>query len=293
MSLTSEQLKEELRRRQEQRSALAKITPNVISKMNSVELDDWQLRVVTSNRNVILNCSRQVGKSLTTAITAVYCILTNPGATVIVLAPTQNQSKLLLRTIKRFWLPFKAAFPEDLESEMHLRLKNDSVIYALPGKESSVRGISAPKLIIIDEASKVDDSLYYSIRPMLAVSTEGKIVALSTPWGKRGWFYQEWSSTDNKDFWEKIKITAYDCKRIPREFLIQERKSLPPPIFASEYMGEFGDTTSSVFASEIVVNALSEEVSPLFSGGTFTISTDDSVSPIFDSTNEGLTGVAV
>jgi hypothetical protein len=39
----------------------------------------------------------------------------------------------------------------------------------------------------------VDDALYASVRPMLAVSG-GRIIALSTPFGRRGWFHAAWES---------------------------------------------------------------------------------------------------
>jgi hypothetical protein len=82
----------------------------------------------------------------------------------------------------------------------------------LPGKPASrrittsvyttIRGYT-PILIIIDEASRVPDDLYRAVRPMLAVS-HGQIVAISTPFGQRGWFFNEWES-DRK--WKRVKIT--------------------------------------------------------------------------------------
>ncbi len=75
---------------------------------------------------------------------------------------------------------------------MTLRLENGSRIVSLPGTEGTVRGFSGVALLIVDEASRVDDALYHAVRPMLAVS-HGKLVLLSTPWGKRGFFYREWA----------------------------------------------------------------------------------------------------
>ena len=63
---------------------------------------------------------------------------------------------------------------------------------ALPGNEMTTRGYSDVGLLVVDEASRVSDELYYSIRPMLAVSG-GRLIALSTPWGARGWFHAAWT----------------------------------------------------------------------------------------------------
>ena len=62
-------------------------------------------------------------------------------------------------------------------------------------------------MLVVDEAARVADDLYYAIRPMLAVS-QGCMVCLSTPWGKRGFFHKEWTEGEG---WERTKITAYDC----------------------------------------------------------------------------------
>jgi len=51
---------------------------------------------------------------------------------------------------------------------------------SLPGDEGTVRGFSGVSLLVIDEAARVADPLYFAVRPMLAVS-QGRLVALDTP----------------------------------------------------------------------------------------------------------------
>ena len=77
-------------------------------------------------------------------------------------------------------------------SAMRAEFANGSRVIALPGKEATVRGYSGVDLLVIDEAARVADELYYSVRPMLTVSG-GRLVALTTPWGKRGWFFETWA----------------------------------------------------------------------------------------------------
>ena len=93
---------------------------------------------------------------------------------------------------------------------------------ALPGTEKTVRSYSGVRLLVVDEASRVDDALYGSVRPMLAVS-QGRLVALTTPWGKRGWFYRAWS--EGGADWERHRVPATDCPRISPAFLEEERRS--------------------------------------------------------------------
>jgi hypothetical protein len=137
---------------------------------------------------------------------------------------------------------------------------NGSRIVCLPGKEATIRGFSGVSLLIVDEASRVDDALYASIRPMLAVSG-GRIVLLSTPFGKRGFFHQEW--TEGGAAWHRAKITAHDCPRISKEWLETERKAIGDWWFAQEYLCEFVDTIDQVFRFEDIQAALDPNVKPL------------------------------
>lgn len=57
-----------------------------------------------------------------------------------------------------------------------------------------VRDLSSVELIVIDPP-RVDDDLIAATRPMLAVSNSS-LFALTTPAGKRGWFYEQWLSRD-------------------------------------------------------------------------------------------------
>ena len=92
---------------------------------------------------------------------------------------------------------------------------NGSRIVALPGSERTVRGYAGANLVIIDEASRVDDALIAAVRPMLATSN-GKLVALTTPAGKSGWFYNSWTSGSAD--WLRTKVYAEQCPRITKNF---------------------------------------------------------------------------
>jgi hypothetical protein len=146
------------------------------------------------------------------------------------------------------------------ESALRVEFANGSRILLLPGKESTVRGFSDVALLVIDEAARVPDALYYSVRPLLAVS-QGRLVALSTPFGKRGFFYEEWHGGGD---WRRVRITAEQCPRIPREFLAEERRALGERYYRQEYQTSFEDTIDAVFAYEDIQAALCDEVRPLF-----------------------------
>jgi hypothetical protein len=119
---------------------------------------------------------------------------------------------------------------------MSLALTNGSRVVSLPGNESTIRGYSGTKLLIVDEAAQVSDSLYKSVRPMLAVSG-GRLLALSTPFGSSGWWYEAWH--DQRQPWERFRITAEQCPRISPAFLAEEQRTMGEWWFRQEYMCEF------------------------------------------------------
>jgi hypothetical protein len=86
---------------------------------------------------------------------------------------------------------------------------------------------------------------------------------LSTPFGKRGVFYEEWTGGEE---WERYTATASECPRIPPAFLEKERKTLGPWWFAQEYECRFMDTVDQVFQTEVIDKAITDEVAPLFGG---------------------------
>ena len=103
---------------------------------------------------------------------------------------------------------------------MSIQFPNGSRLVGLPGSEATVRGFSAVTLMMVDEAARVADDLYLAVRPMLLVS-KGSLWLMSTPWGRRGFFYNTW--TKGGPEWEKVRVTAEECPRIDRALLEQER----------------------------------------------------------------------
>src|SRR5215212_2086540 len=225
-------------------------------------LDPWQRdALTTSARDILLLASRQAGKSTVSGIMALHQAIYTPGSLVLVVSPSERQSKRLLRTVRRHFGAVRAIAPAVSEGMLTLELSNGSEIHALPGKEATVRGFSDVDLLIIDEAARVDDALYASIRPMLALS-RGKLIALSTPFGRRGFFYREW--TEGGPSWHRAKVTAYECPRIPLDWLEAERARIGDWWFEQEYLCMFKDAIDSFFRGEDIEAAASADVQPLF-----------------------------
>ncbi len=221
-----------------------------------LEPDDWQAEVLRSNsKRILLNCSRQSGKSTVTSILALHTATYQKESLVLCLSPTLRQSSELFRNVSRFYSA-DPAIPSRAESALRLELENGSRIVSLPGKEQNVRGMAKVSLLIVDEAARVPDSLYYSVRPMLAVSN-GRLIALSTPFGNRGWWAEAWHSTEP---WKRWEVPASKCPRIQASFLEEERRVLGSWWFDQEYDCKFLDSQTQIFRREDVDAMFTEKV---------------------------------
>ena len=172
----------------------AALDPSRYAAAAGYDLDPWQRDVVRStSRRLSLNITRQGGKSTSVAVKAMHLATYHEDALILLLSPGLRQSGELFRRCQTV----KNGQPHSVtplsETKLSMELANGSRIISLPGSEETIRGYSGPALICIDEAARVPDAVYKAVRPMLARS-QGQLVTLSTPFGNRGWWADEWHS---------------------------------------------------------------------------------------------------
>ena len=222
----------------------AALDPVLLMQAAGHDPDPWQAELLRSDdRRVLLLCCRQSGKSTVAAVMAIHTAMYQPGSLTLLLSPSLRQSQELFRKVLDAYRAAGKPVPLHSESALRLELANRSRVIALPGTEEATRGFSGVDLLVIDEAARVDDELYYSTRPMLAVSG-GRLVALSTPHGRKGWFYDAWSRSEH---WTKVRITARECPRLTEGILEQERESLGDAWYRQEYLCEFLEPSGEGF----------------------------------------------
>ena len=221
-------------------------------------VDDVQAQVLdlTQSRG-LLNCSRQWGKSTLMAIKATHRAVMFGGQEILVLAPTERQSGELVLKAANFLRRLGIKTRGDKVNSVSLVLPNGSRIAALPNVEKNVRGYTA-SLLLVDEAAMVPDELYDAVRPMLSVSN-GDLWLMSTPRGKRGFFYDEW--TNGTEPWLRVTAKATDCPRYRPEFLTAERRRGEAK-FRREYLCEFLQEDGAMFDEAQVRQCLSDDARP-------------------------------
>ena len=176
-----------------------------------------------------------------------------------------DHSGELFRRALRVYRAAGRPVPPDSETRLSLTLSNGSRVISRPGSNESTRGFTSD-LLIIDEASRVPDTLYTASLPVLAKSG-GRLLALSTPAGKRGFFYDAWAngSSDFQRFYcPASSLPESWYKPSTSVFLARERRRMPEREYRQEYLCDFNEPEGSVFDRETIAAAFDTDVEPLW-----------------------------
>jgi hypothetical protein len=226
--------------------------------------DPWQTALLRCRaQRTLLLTSRQAGKSTTAAAVALIEAMLRPRSLVLLLSPSERQSGELAAKVFAYYDTAGQPVPARKRTELQLHLDNGSRIIALPENEKTIRGYSGAALLVVDEAARVSDALYSTVRPMLAVS-KGRMMALSTAFGRRGWFFEAWQGSGP---WQRVKVTADQCARIEADFLAEEREALGERWYRQEYFCSFEDVVGALFSHDDINAALRSTAQPLFPEG--------------------------
>ena len=263
--MSTAQLRADLRRLRERSSSRRREMPSGPVELARVgglaALADWQHAALRSEAPRLLsNVSRQGGKSTVSGLLSADMALRVPGSLTLILAPSERQAKETFGKAARFYTATGQVVPTDSYRKLGMELTNGSRIEALPGTEKTIRGFSEVDLLIMEEAARVADELYYAARPFLAISG-GRLMMLSTPAGRRGVFHHEWTEGEG---WERYEVPATRIPRMPASFLEEERRTLPAWIYRQEYECSFEDLEDALFGYELVQSSMTDEVTPLF-----------------------------
>lgn len=225
--------------------------------------EEWQADFLRSTHpRIIMNCPRGAGKSLLTAITALHHALFTQNAFVMLFSRSERQSMELFRKIIDFYKLLQ--FTPTAESAHRLELANGSRILSLPSSVETVIGYHDVTLLVIDEAALCSEDLYFRARPMLNHRT-GRLLILSTPFGRRNFFFREWEDWEkNPDtIWHGITVSTSECPHMTAKFLAEERLKLGNRIYRREYECSFEDNEAAAIPYDIIERAFRDDVEEL------------------------------
>jgi hypothetical protein len=214
-----ESLKKSRVTRSEAEGILHTLSPYHYVRSNGFTPYEWQAAVLRSgHKRKVINGARQAGKS--TIVSAMPCHVAKhyPGSVSIIAAATEYQAFLDMQKVKEF-IAHDQGYPDkERESDRLVTLSNGSWIMVIPATEKSARGPSAPRLILLDEASRIEDMVYTSgIMPMLTNNPECELIPVRPPHGRSGFFFKSF----NNPRWERYEVKS-PWKVIDAEFRLEE-----------------------------------------------------------------------
>jgi hypothetical protein len=264
-----------------------------------MEPDPMQVQVCTTPGHQLVLAHRQRGKSLIAAALAFEDAMRYPGSLDLIVSRSLRQSAELFRKVKAFYA-LTTPMPLVKNTEHDMEWPNGSRTISLPGNPDTLVGYSSVHRLILDEAARIADSTYYALRPMLARSG-GTILAITTPFGRRGWFYEAWTGQAAEqhldvatverlladlDFpieeysepgleapavldgtvyqWTKTFAPVTYYPRLSKAYIANERLNVPDLWFKQEWLLEFVELGQIVFRYDDLARMASADVQPLF-----------------------------
>lgn len=248
---------------------------SVVDAIPDRSFQEWQqaatdmFLALPPNGVMTVKSPRQHGKTYWLESLAVYCAVSKPEQTVIVISPVNSQNSRLYENIKYMLYEDERVDKMLGLPEMQICFRNGSRIYFKSAEtKDRLRGFTA-NVLIIDEGAYVDDDVYNIVLPYLNVP-KGRLVITSTPRYKAGEFYRSWERglKDNKDIFFAINVTDY-----PEEFFIsdsqkeQYKAMMPPSSYKTEIDGLFLDNDEGLFGDfSSCISKVITDISPVWVG---------------------------
>src|SRR5436189_6447446 len=112
------------------------LDPSRILSAQGLTPDPWQRQLLLApQRQVLLNCSRQSGKSRTVATLAVHTAVFQRNSLTLLLSPSLRQSVELFRKVLEGYHAMGRPVGTAGVTQTHLELANGSRVVCLPGRE--------------------------------------------------------------------------------------------------------------------------------------------------------------
>jgi ribosomal protein S17E len=204
------------------------------------------------HKRVAISCMTRYGKTFNVAAATILYVLMNKNKKVLLIAPSQDQTKILRNYIAGMITEsgiltrlLSIGGNANLQSEVskrRLTFINHCEIMTLSAEGSAERLMGwGGDMVILDESCLIDPEVYRSrISRMLGDNPDSVLVELSNPWNRNNHFYEHWINP----LFHTIHVgyeTALKEGRITEEFLAEQKDELTPLEFQVLYHSDFPD----------------------------------------------------
>jgi hypothetical protein len=240
-------------------------------------------------RSTVLLTGRRSGKSRVVSVVCAFEALfaghekrlsKGEQGLVACISPTRRQSSIVKSYIRSiFELPMLKPYLVR-ETKDGFELSNGIRIEVLTGDYRSIRGFSLVAAIVDeicffgdeDTFVKSDTELVRALKPAL-LTTKGKLIGISSPYGRTGWAYQQWEKNFGNDHGHTLVWNA--PSRTMNPTLDQEEidRALAEDYEAAraEYLGEWRDDVAGYISRDLVMSCVvhgRDYISPVLANGS-------------------------
>lgn len=238
-----------------------------------ITLDKWQQDFLNYKGDKLLCTGRRVGKTYIMARGAIDRMAEIKGLKVIIFSLTEEQAMLIIAMAKNYLMEKNPKLFSKKKTETNMRtitLKNGSVLRCRPAGDTgdSGRGFEAD-IVIVDEAARMSKFFWIAVKPIILMNA-GELWLASTPFGKKGYFWDSFNETENiKSPDARFKIFYKTTEQVVKEreitkdwteefrekvlrILEQDRRTMSRLEYGQEYEGLFMEDLQQFFTDEII-----------------------------------------
>jgi hypothetical protein len=179
---------------------------------------------------------------------------------VMLLAPTLKQAKIAFRYIRNYLRksPILTKLIKKVTRD-EIILENNVVIGCFPSNHDSVRGRTLIAVVCDeiafwpygDDAASPAEEVLAAVRPGMATVLSAKLIKISTPYGKSGIVWDEFSRRNELDFpvWQ---LTTFEMNPSIKPEKVERERRRDEDRYRREYLAEFTESVNSWISPEYI-----------------------------------------
>ena len=218
------------------------------------------------SKRIVVIFPRQSGKTTTLAVRIIWYAATHPRTVCLIVAPGLRQSMIVMDRIHAFLMGMSKTDRRAIVSRMQRTVvwfKRGSQIVALPNSPNLLRGYTA-HMVLTDESAffRDDELVFYNVLFPMLQTTDGTLIASSTPWGKDSVFYKFTQEEAFRKHWLKID-DVIAAGLTTQAFVDEMKRRTPTERFRREYLAEFVEDELAYFNQGLITQCIDSELAPI------------------------------
>lgn len=222
-------------------------------KLTDGQKTAWDLVHNKDNKTIVLCFSRQSGKSTLAEILLIENLCKKNKFSAYI-SPTFSLGRKIYKELMQLLEP-TGIIKKANSSTLTIETITGSLLQFFSAEAyTAIRGFTVSGILIIDECAYIPDTMpngenfWGNIVMPITKARNPKVVLISTPCGKQGFFYDYYLRAKNKENGiTELTRDIYADNLVTKEQIEEIRKSIPPKAFLQEFECRFLDSSLTFF----------------------------------------------